>query len=228
MLPPTVLSPMIEPSFFAWGTTVIHLEAKLPPSRPRHAPVAKDLFDRALENLDAAEAAIAEATRDSSIHELPKKQRLAVSVVIPVYNERNTIREIVERVRAVGLHEEIVIVDDCSVDGTRDLLIELAQGPDVQVFLHGYNKGKGAALRTALEYVQNDVVIIQDADLEYDPSDYERLLAPIERGEADVVFGSRFLENPGQDPSWFHRFGNRLLTGLSNLTTGLSLTDMET
>jgi glycosyltransferase involved in cell wall biosynthesis len=187
-----------------------------------------DLFDRTLNTLDAAEAAIAEATRDTNTTKQPRKQRLTVSVVIPVYNERETIREIVDRVQAVGLHDEIVIVDDCSTDGTRDLLIELAQLPNIKVFMHGYNKGKGAALRTALEYVRSDVVIIQDADLEYDPVDYERLLAPIERGEADVVFGSRFLENPRQDPSWFHRRGNRLLTGISNLTTGLSLTDMET
>lgn len=136
--------------------------------------------------------------------------------MIPVYNECATITEIVDRVRKVGLHEEIVIVDDCSTDGTRDILIELGQLPDVQVFMHGYHKGKGAALRTAMQELHGDVVIMQNADLEFDPADLEELLAPIERGEADVVFGSRFYNS-----------SKRLMTRLSNLTTGLSLTDIE-
>jgi glycosyltransferase involved in cell wall biosynthesis len=157
-----------------------------------------------------------------------KRTQLAVTVVIPVYNERHTVVEIVRRVQAVGIHEEIIIVDDFSIDGTRQLLIELAREADIRVLFHGYNRGKGAALRTAFEQARGEVVVIQDADLEYNPNDLPRLLEPIERGEADVVYGSRFLENARQDPSRLHRWGNWLLTAASNLTTGQRLTDMET
>lgn len=153
---------------------------------------------------------------------------LTVSVVIPVYNERDTIAEIVRRVQAVGIHHEIVIVDDFSLDGSREILLQLAKQKDIRILMHGYNRGKGAALRTAFAEVEGDIVLIQDADLEYSPADFPKLLAPIERGEADVVYGSRFLENAQQDPSRFHRFGNWLLTTLSNLMTGQRLTDMET
>jgi glycosyltransferase involved in cell wall biosynthesis len=157
-----------------------------------------------------------------------KRTSLAVSVVIPVYNERDTIVEIVRRVQAVGIHEEIIIVDDFSVDGTRQLLIELDREPDIHVLMHGYNRGKGAALRTGFEQARGEVVLIQDADLEYNPNDLPRLLEPIERCQADVVYGSRFLGNAEQDPSRLHRLGNWLLTAASNITTGQRLTDMET
>lgn len=193
-----------------------------------NTPVADPTTDetylkRVEATLDLVEETVAGAeARDA------KATTLAVSVVIPVYNERKTIVEIVGRVRAMNIHDEIVIVDDYSLDGTRDILLELAKEPDVRLLLHGYNRGKGAALRTAFAEVQGDVVMIQDADLEYDPCDYPQLLAPIERGEADVVYGSRFLENPQQDPSWLHRLGNRALTAMSNLMTGQRLTDMET
>jgi glycosyltransferase involved in cell wall biosynthesis len=153
---------------------------------------------------------------------------LALSVVIPVYNERDTIREIVARIRAVGMHHEIIIVDDYSVDGTRQILLEMAAAADIRVLWHGYNRGKGAALRTAFQHVRGEVVLIQDADLEYNPADYPRLLAPLEQDQADVVYGSRFLANARQDPSRLHRLGNWLLTTASNLTTGQRLTDMET
>ena len=169
-----------------------------------------------------------DSTFDQVEQGLSRANALAVSVVIPVYNERETIAETVRRVQAVGIHQEIVIVDDFSMDGTREVLVELAKQADIRLLLHGYNRGKGAALRTAFAELQGDVVLIQDADLEYDPNDYPRLLAPIERGEADVVYGSRFLENAEQDPSWLHRLGNRMLTGISNRMTGLRLTDMET
>jgi len=157
-----------------------------------------------------------------------KRTALAVSVVIPVYNERDTIVEIVRRVQAVGIHQEIIIVDDFSVDGTRQLLLELDREPDIRVLMHGYNRGKGAALRTGFADARGEVIMVQDADLEYDPNDLARLLEPIERGEADVVYGSRFLENAAQDPSRVHRLGNWLLTVASNITTGQRLTDMET
>jgi len=195
-----------------------------PPVRPADAPADSAAYERALTTIEAAEAAIGEEQRQ----DLAPAVGLAVSVLMPVYNERNTIRQIVDRVRAAGVHQEIVIVDDCSTDGTRDILIELDQAADIRVVLQGYNRGKGAALRAAIEHAQGDVLLIQDADLEYDPAEYAKLLGPIERGEADVVYGSRFLENAEQDPSWLHRLGNRMLTLASNLTTGLRLTDMET
>jgi glycosyltransferase involved in cell wall biosynthesis len=157
-----------------------------------------------------------------------KRTSLAVSVVIPVYNERDTIVEIVRRVQAVGVHHEIIVVDDFSTDGTRELLLELDREPDIRVLMHGYNKGKGAALRTGFQAVSGEVVLIQDADLEYNPNDLPQLLEPIEHCQADVVYGSRFLNNAEQDPSRLHRFGNWLLTAASNLTTGQCLTDMET
>ena len=189
--------------------------------------------------LAAAEAALEEARKHGDIAAVDPKRgmgadadsalRLKVSVLMPVFNERETIREIVALVREQGLHDELLIVDDCSTDGTRDLLIELdQQHEDIRVVMHGYNRGKGAALRTALGHARGDIVLVQDADLEYSPADYARLIEPIQRGEADVVYGSRFKENAEQDPSWFHRLGNRLLTEASNVTTGLRLTDMET
>jgi len=169
-----------------------------------------------------------ESTLDQVDRNLTVARALAVSIVIPVYNERETIAKTVRRVQAVGIHQEIILVDDYSTDGTREVLLELAKQPDIRLLMHGYNRGKGAALRTAFAEVQGDVVLIQDADLEYDPRDYPQLLAPLERGEAEVVYGSRFLENAEQDPSRLHRFGNRLLTALSNHMTGHRLTDMET
>jgi len=169
-----------------------------------------------------------ESTLDQVDRDLTVANALAVSIVMPVYNERETVAETIRRVQAVGIHQEIVIVDDFSLDGTREVLVELAKQPDIRLLMHGYNRGKGAALRTAFAEVQGDVILIQDADLEYNPGDYPRLLAPLQRGEADVVYGSRFLENAEQDPSRLHRFGNRLLTALSNRMTGHRLTDMET
>ena len=193
------------------------------------APPAVDTtyLERLETTLEVAEQSIA-AIDQTLASQGEKKTALAVSVVIPVYNERETIVEIVERVRSVGVHHEIIIVDDFSLDGTRNVLLDLAREPDVHVLMHGYNRGKGAALRTAFAMAEGDVILIQDADLEYDPNDYPNLLAPIERGETDVVYGSRFLENARQDPSRIHRFGNWLLTSFSNLFTGQQLTDMET
>lgn len=215
----------------------VALENGAPVRLPADAPSDDRAIERAMSLLEEAEAAIASVDPTDLLtppaEVAPKKTRVRTSVVMPVYNEQETILEIVDRVRRVGLHDEIVIVDDCSTDGTRDLLIELAKSEDIRVHLQGYNQGKGAALRTALQHARGDVVIIQDADLEYDPNDYAKLLAPIQRGEADVVYGSRFLAGADesgahQDPSWLHRFGNGMLTSLSNLTTGWRLTDMET
>ena len=180
-----------------------------------------------LERMDSTLDRVEQEVADAQVQDA-KETKLAVSIVIPVYNERETIGEIVRRVQEVGVHNEIVIVDDFSTDGTRDVLLELDKQEDIRILMHGYNRGKGAALRTGFAQVEGDVVMIQDADLEYDPNDYPKLLAPIANDEAAIVYGSRFLANAHQDPSRVHRFGNWLLTQLSNLATGQKLTDMET
>jgi glycosyltransferase involved in cell wall biosynthesis len=160
---------------------------------------------------------------------LMMKKHNLLSVVIPVYNERTTIEEILQRVLAVELDVdvEVVVVDDCSTDGTRELL-EAYQHPDVRVFLQPENRGKGAALQRGFNEVRGDFALIQDADLEYDPRDYPRLLEPILDGRADVVFGSRFLGGPHRVMFFWHYMANQLLTTLSNMLTDLNLTDMET
>ena len=155
---------------------------------------------------------------------------MKLSIVIPCYNEVGTIRSIVDRVRAAPVADkEIIIVDDCSRDGTRDLLRTEIAPLVAKIIYHEVNQGKGAALRTGFAAVTGDVVIIQDADLEYDPNEYPRLLAPIERGQADVVFGSRFAGGDAHRVVYFwHMVGNKFLTLLSNMCTNLNLTDMET
>jgi glycosyltransferase involved in cell wall biosynthesis len=191
---------------------------------PRRADA---LYENALATLDAAEAGLRAIDAELVVEPLPKLG-VKLSVVIPVINERDTIDAVVDRVQAAAPEADILIVDDFSTDGTRDRLLEIAKRPHVRVLMHGYNRGKGAALRSAFEFARGEVILIQDADLEYDPADYARLVQPIAEGKADVVFGSRFLENAQQDPSWWHRLGNRWLTTASNMTTGLRLTDMET
>ncbi len=155
---------------------------------------------------------------------------MKLSVVMPVYNERRTLREVVERVLAVPLELEILCVDDGSKDGSREILAELhAHDPRVQVFLQPKNMGKGAALRRGIQEATGDFVIIQDADLEYDPDDYPALLAPLIQDKADVVYGSRFLgAAPHRVLYFWHSVGNKILTLLSNCLTNINLTDMET
>ena len=152
---------------------------------------------------------------------------MKLSVIVPVYNERETVREILERVRAVGVEKEIIVVDDGSTDGTRDILREEEGRGDVRVIYHPQNRGKGAAIRTGLEHATGDVVLIQDADLEYDPRDYPRLLQPILEGRAEVVYGSRFRGRCESMLFW-HALGNKLLTLATNLIYGAALSDMET
>ncbi len=154
---------------------------------------------------------------------------MKLSVVMPVYNEGAHIEKIVRAVLAVPVDKELVIVDDCSEDGTRDKLASIAKLPGVRVLYHDVNQGKGAALRTGFAAATGDLVLIQDADLEYDPQEYPRLLAPILSGKADVVFGSRFIGGDSHRVLYFwHSMGNRFLTLFSNMMTNLNLTDMET
>jgi glycosyltransferase involved in cell wall biosynthesis len=156
----------------------------------------------------------------------PRVMRL--SVIMPVYNEVNTINEIVRRVRDVGLVDELVIVDDGSVDGTRDLLVEIEKKPWVSVFLHERNMGKGAAVRTGFKEASGEIMLIQDADLEYDPRDYPALLKPLEEGIADVVYGSRFLGGPRRPILYWNMVANKILTFITNILYNNILTDMET
>jgi len=159
-----------------------------------------------------------------------------LSVVIPVFNERGTIEEIVRRVRAVAIEKEILIVDDGSVDGTCEVLAELsgdgtdsgAAGGDLRVLCQERNMGKGAALRRGFKEARGEIVVIQDADLEYHPEEFYKLIEPIERGVADVVYGSRFLGGPHRVLFFWHYVGNKFLTTLSDMATNLNLTDVWT
>lgn len=154
---------------------------------------------------------------------------MKLSVIVPVYNERQTIEEVIRRIRAIdlGLGKEIVIVDDGSTDGTREILESLNQ-PGTRVVFHDKNRGKGAALQSGFAQAEGDIVLVQDADLEYDPRDYPTLLEPILDGRADVVYGSRFLGGPHRVLFFWHYVGNRFLTTFSNMLSNLNLTDMET
>ena len=156
---------------------------------------------------------------------------MKLSIVVPIYNEVATIERIVEAIKSVdiGMEKEVVLVDDCSKDGTRDLLQQMqAKDPSLAVYFHEVNQGKGGALHTGFQKATGDYVLIQDADLEYDPHEYPQLLAPLLSGRADVVFGSRFLGGgPHRVVFYWHFVGNRFLTWLSNMTTNLNLTDME-
>lgn len=153
---------------------------------------------------------------------------MKVSVVIPAYDEIQTIDEILARVEAVAFDKEIVVVDDCSRDGTRERLREIAESGRIRLVEHAVNQGKGAALRTGFKEAQGEIVVIQDADLEYDPNDLLRVIKPIQDGVADVSYGSRFIGGDSHRVLYFwHSLGNRMLTLFSNMLTDLNLTDME-
>lgn len=170
----------------------------------------------------------AEGTGGPPVLEFKPPAEFRLSIVMPVFNEEATVREVLARVAALPLDKQIIVVDDCSTDGTRRLLEPLSGAEELHVIYKPRNEGKGAALRTGFAAASGDVIVVQDADLEYDPCDIPRLLEPIVRGEADVVYGSRFLHEKPQDRSLLHRLGNAVLTRASNLLTGLPLTDMET
>ena len=154
---------------------------------------------------------------------------MTLSIVIPVYNELRTLDAVVTRVSAIPVAKEILLVDDGSTDGSRERLHELAKLPDIRVFFHAHNQGKGAAIRTGIAAATMDLVVIQDADLEYDPEDLPKLMRPIVDGKADVVFGSRFIgSEPHRVMYFWHMVVNRLLTLASNVLTNLNLTDIET
>jgi glycosyltransferase involved in cell wall biosynthesis len=159
-----------------------------------------------------------------SLRETPQ-----LSIIMPLYNERSTIREILTRVLASPISKEVIVVDDCSRDGSIDIVLEIAQkDPTVRVLRQEHNQGKGAAVRRGIAEARGEIVLVQDADLEYDPRDYARLIQPIVEGDADVVFGSRFEGHPRRVMMYWHTLGNQFLTFLSNITTNLNLTDMET
>ncbi len=164
--------------------------------------------------------------RRLGIFSLPPDFRL--SVVIPVFNEVNTVVEVIERVRRTALPLEIILVDDGSRDGTREILAKLPASEDLRIILHEHNRGKGAALRTGFQHATGTAVVVQDADLEYDPDDFRFLIQPIVEGEADVVYGTRYGHHDRQVPPLWHVLVNRLITKLTNLRTGLYLSDVET
>lgn len=168
-----------------------------------------------------------ELARRLGVYPLP--EGLVLSVVIPIYNEKNTIEELLRRVRAVAIPKQIILVDDGSTDGTRELLEHWRQEPDLKIVFHPKNLGKGAALRTGFAHATGDVVVVQDADLEYDPAYYPQLIQPIVEGVADVVYGSRFLATgPHRVLYFWHSVANGWITTLSNMFTDLNLTDVET
>jgi glycosyltransferase involved in cell wall biosynthesis len=192
----------------------------------------QEMLQQVIDRIDDLQAIVTDELdvyRGARNHELDQSaSKVLLSVVIPVFNEEATIARVVSRVAALPLNKEIVIVDDCSTDGTRQVLARLEGIPGIRVILQAENQGKGAALRTGFEHTSGDIVVIQDADLEYDPREIPGLLGPILRDEAEIVYGSRFIGEVRQSKTWIHQFGNGMLTSLSNWFSGLQLTDMET
>jgi glycosyltransferase involved in cell wall biosynthesis len=214
-------------------------EKSLPIGSASLAPSAElERVDQSLNELEILTEQLDDPNRTVELPDYPIPAGFLLSVVIPVYNEERTIAAVLNQVRRLPLPLEVVIVDDCSTDGTREILRRFANDRQVRVILKPQNEGKGAALRTGFAGARGDVVVVQDADLEYDPRDLVRLVRPIVEGKADVVYGSRYLDDRHEseafrrrrrrDGSLVHRAGNALLTWASNCFTGLRLTDMET
>lgn len=199
----------------------------LPPAPNELEPLIRRVADAPEDRLTVLQCLLGEpACRQLGIFPVPDGFRL--SVVIPVYNERQWVRDLLRRVQAVPLPKEIILVDDCSTDGTREILKELEGEDGIRVVYQPVNQGKGAALREGFRHCTGDVVIVQDADLEYDPAEYPRLIQPIVEDRADVVFGSRFIGESHRVLYYWHYVANKLLTMASNMFTNLNLTDMET
>ncbi|MEM7784347.1 MAG: glycosyltransferase family 2 protein, partial [Planctomycetota bacterium] len=194
-------------------TRPVEIATKAYPA-PRDADLTNILgrLERCSQLVESELSAYLSAIADT---DLIDKTDYQLSIIIPVYNEVETIGRVVSRVAALPVPKEIVIVDDCSTDGTREVLENLSGLDGVQVILKGRNEGKGAALRTGFENFTGDYAIVQDADLEYDPRDIPRVISPLLRDEADVVYGSRFIGEIVQDESWIHRVGNAMLTKMS-------------
>lgn len=180
---------------------------------------------REVDNLEVPRSSGSASSRPSNSVQAEVRQAVPISVVIPVYNELATIERVITRV--LGCDTEVVLVDDCSTDGTREVLQKFRH-PQVKVFFHEKNQGKGAALRTGFAHATRPYVFVQDADLEYDPMDFHRMIPPLLDGRADMVYGSRFLGGPHRVLLFWHYIGNRFLTLLSNMISNLNLTDMET
>jgi len=196
--------------------------------REDNTEMLQQILNRLVDTSSLVAAELAEYSETYAVDNQIDMTAYKLSVIIPVYNEEKTLGLVISRVAALPLNTEIVIVDDFSTDGTRDILLKLVDVPGLKVILKEKNEGKGAALRTGLQHVTGDYIIVQDADLEYNPRDIPGILEPLLRDEADVVYGSRFIGEEQQDESWMHRMGNAVLTGASNLLSGLKLTDMET
>jgi glycosyltransferase involved in cell wall biosynthesis len=191
----------------------------------------EQLLDRAAANpaerLKILRHLLGDATcRHLGIFPLPAGFKL--SVVIPVFNEARWVRDLIRRVMAVPMPKEVIVVDDGSTDGTREILRDLEAGDGLRVIYQPANRGKGSALREGFRHVTGDIVVVQDADLEYDPAEYPRLIQPIVENRADVVFGSRFIGDSHRVLYYWHYVANKVLTTLSNMLTNLNLTDMET
>ncbi len=193
-----------------------------PPEAVPALSIVSESLDESLARLDEATALVDQAAQTLAPAECD------LSVIIPVYNEPRTVLDIVQRVRRLAITKQIIVVNDGSTDETPVALAQLERFKEVRVVHHPVNAGKGAALQTGFRLATGKFVIVQDADLEYDPSDILKVIEPLRNGSADVVYGSRYLNGADQDPSRLHRFGNWLLTSFSNALTGYRLTDMET
>jgi glycosyltransferase involved in cell wall biosynthesis len=204
----------------------------LPFAQPKPTDDVTRLLDRVAARPDERVRALHHLLGEGPCRQLgiyPIPALFKLSVVIPVYNERDWVAELVRRVQAVPIPKEIILVNDASTDGTREVLADLeANADNVYVFHQPKNGGKGAALREGFRHATGDVVVVQDADLEYDPAEYPRLIQPILENRADVVFGSRFIGESHRVLYFWHSVANRVLTMLSNMVTNLNLTDMET
>lgn len=193
-----------------------------------HTPTRKEPADSEctfLQRIASTEELVREGLHDAALNPSPAP---LLTVVVPVYNEVHTVARVVDSVLALPVEKQVVIVDDGSSDGTQQVLQRYRNRTGIEVLIHEQNQGKGAALQNGFRLAKGDIVIVQDADLEYDPRDILKVIQPIVDGTSNVVYGSRYMQGHIQDPSWMHRIGNWILTTLSNQMTRSSLTDMET